>query len=225
MEKPEQGKETPPEEGKEEKVTIKVQGQDKEVTQAELVELAQKGDDYTAKTQKLAEDRKKMEEETQQKAEELAEQYLAKVEEEKPPVVDDTLTEDQQRIAKLEKDIATMKGSTEETRVAQYELQYEKNLAVCKTKFPNMDEKVVLATLSANPKLDMEQLAKESHESKEKERDEWVKQYLDSKTKQPKEMGGGQTPPQQPDKEYTAKDLKTGSVKRAAADFIRQRDE
>jgi hypothetical protein len=40
-----------------EKYTIKWQGQEKEVTQAELLDLAQKGFDYTKKTQTLAEER------------------------------------------------------------------------------------------------------------------------------------------------------------------------
>jgi hypothetical protein len=40
-----------------EKYTIKWQGQDKEVTQAELFDLAQKGYDYTSKTQSLAQER------------------------------------------------------------------------------------------------------------------------------------------------------------------------
>jgi hypothetical protein len=40
-----------------EKYTIKWQGQDKEVTQAELFDLAQKGFDYTSKTQALASER------------------------------------------------------------------------------------------------------------------------------------------------------------------------
>uniref|UniRef100_A0A6M3ILK6 Uncharacterized protein n=1 Tax=viral metagenome TaxID=1070528 RepID=A0A6M3ILK6_9ZZZZ len=40
------------------KFKIKVDGQEKEVTELELIELAQKGDDYTSKTQKLADERK-----------------------------------------------------------------------------------------------------------------------------------------------------------------------
>ncbi len=43
-----------------EKYTIKWQGQDKEVTQAELLDLAQKGFDYTQKTQTLAEERNRL---------------------------------------------------------------------------------------------------------------------------------------------------------------------
>jgi hypothetical protein len=51
-----------PEEGADEpdepdKYTIRWQGQDKEVTQAELLDLAQKGFDYTQKTQALAQER------------------------------------------------------------------------------------------------------------------------------------------------------------------------
>lgn len=44
-------------ESDEETYTIKWQGQDKEVTQTELLELAQKGFDYTSKTQALAAER------------------------------------------------------------------------------------------------------------------------------------------------------------------------
>lgn len=46
--------------GSEPLFTIKVGGVEREVTQTELIELAQKGDDYTRKTQQLAEDRKRV---------------------------------------------------------------------------------------------------------------------------------------------------------------------
>lgn len=44
-------------EDEQDKYTIRWQGQDKEVTQAELLDLAQKGFDYTQKTQALAQER------------------------------------------------------------------------------------------------------------------------------------------------------------------------
>ena len=55
------GEQTPETEGEEpDKFIIKWQGQDKEVTQAELLDLAQKGFDYTQKTQALAEERNQL---------------------------------------------------------------------------------------------------------------------------------------------------------------------
>lgn len=206
---------------------IKVQGEEKELPLSKVLELAQKGDDYELKMKTLKEDREKMGEETQRKAEELAEQYLTNLAQEQPQQpqqpAQEPLDPQDKRIADLEQKLAKMEGSTEETKVAQYELQYEKNLADCKTKFPLMDEKVILATLSANPQLNMEELAKESHEGKEKERDGWIKDYLESKTKQPKETGGGPSaPPLTPPKEMSGKDLIKGNVKRAATEFIRE---
>jgi len=49
--------EAKPEEPETDKYVIKWQGEDKEVTRAELLDLAQKGFDYTQKTQKLAQER------------------------------------------------------------------------------------------------------------------------------------------------------------------------
>ena len=170
-----------------------------------------------------------MVEETQRKAEELAEQYLNQLAEEQrqqPPITPDNLDPTEKRIAQLEQKLAKMEKGTEDTRVAQYQLQYERQLADCKTKYPEMDEKVILATLSANPELDMEELAKESHESREKEKDAWIKKYLAEKGKQPKESGGGPSaPPLTPAKEFTGKDLFDGTVRKAATEFIRGQQE
>jgi hypothetical protein len=58
-EEPEQA-EAEPETDEPEKYTIKWQGKDKEVTQDELLDLAQKGFDYTQKTQQLAEERNQL---------------------------------------------------------------------------------------------------------------------------------------------------------------------
>jgi hypothetical protein len=63
-EEPEEKEEPPVESASEEpeddKYTIKWQGQEKEVTQKELIELAQKGFDYTQKTQALAEEKEQL---------------------------------------------------------------------------------------------------------------------------------------------------------------------
>lgn len=210
----------------EQKFKIKVQGQEKEVPLNELLELAQKGDDYTAKTQALSEEKKKMAEETQKKAEELAYEYLEQVRQEeanKPKPIDESLDPQEQRIQKLEKAISEMKEGSERQSIAQYELEYETKLKDCKSKYPEMNEKVILATLSANPELDMEELAKESHEAKGKERDQIIKDYLEGKKKQPKTEGGGpSSAPIGPQKELKGKDLSTGVVKRAATEAIRQ---
>jgi hypothetical protein len=54
---PEPEKEKEPEPPKEEKYKIKIDGQEEEVTKEQLLELAQKGKDYTRKTQQLSEER------------------------------------------------------------------------------------------------------------------------------------------------------------------------
>jgi len=210
----------------EQKFKIKVQGQEKEVPLNELLELAQKGDDYTKKTQELSAKEAKMAEDTQKKAEELAFDYLEQVKQEeanKPKPIDENLDPQEQRIQKLERELETVKQGSEKQVVAQYELEYETKLRDCKSKYPEMNEKVVLATLSANPELNMESLSKESHEGRISEKDNWIKEYLEKKKKQPRtENGGPSSAPISPTRELTAKDLSNGEVRKQASEAIRQ---
>lgn len=206
---------------------IKVQGVEKELPLSKMLELAQKGDDYELKMKAIKTDREKIEEEVLQKAEELNEQYISEFQQQvNQKDVETKQYENPQdkKIAELELEVAKMKKGTEDTKVAQYELQYEKKLAECKAKYPQMDERVVLALLTTNPDLDMEKIAKESHENKETERDKIIKEYIELKKKQPKELVGG-GPSSQKIPEFKGKDLMSGNVKRAATEFLRQSTE
>lgn len=233
MVEPTKGQQPSPEE---QKFKIKVQGEEKEVPLNELLELAQKGDDYTRKTQSLSEEKRRMEEDTQRKAEDLVEQYLANLEEEKakkPPVDEGYLDPVQKEIRELRNEIATMKKGSEEIKVAQYQLQYQEELAKCTEKYPMLDKRVVLASMHANTRLKMEDVAKESHTEElskmsdlkrlpQEAKDAVIKEYLANKSKQPREFGGGpSSPPITPTKPLTGQDLSTGNVKRAATEFIK----
>ena len=116
-----------------------------------------------------------------------------------------------------------MKKGSDESEVKRLELQFETQIKDLKGQYPDMNEQVVIATLMANPDLDMAKLAKDSHEGLSKQRDGWIKDYLDGKKQQPKTEGGGpSTLPIEPKKDLTGKDLSTGEVKRQAADAVRQ---
>lgn len=203
---------------------IKFEGKEVEVNSIELLELAQKGKDYTQKTQELSEKEKKLQEQVQSQAEELALQYIDELQKQPSKTeTDETLDPQEKRIRQLEEKIANLEKGSEERAVTQYELKFETELKELKGKYPDLDERVVLATMMANPNLDMEEVAKEDHETNTKKRDEWIKQYLEDKKKQPRTEGGGaRTIPSTTEKPLTGKDLSTGKVRQVATESILQ---
>ena len=203
---------------------IKFEGKEVEVNSTELLELAQKGRDYTQKTQELSEKEKKMQEQVQSQAEELALQYIEELQKQPPKTeTDETLDPQEKRIRQLEEKIVNLEKGSEERTVTHYELQFETELKDLKSKYPNLDERVVLAMMMANPNLDMTEVAKENHETNIKQRDEIIKKYLEDKKKQPKTEGGAPSNiPSTPEKPLTAKDLSSGIVRKIATEHIRQ---
>lgn len=204
---------------------LTIEGKEVEINSTkELLELAQKGKDYTQKTQELSEEKKKIQEQIQSKAEELALQYIEELQTKSPEAKpDDTLDPQEKRILQLEEKLANLEKGSEERSIAQYELKFETELKELKGKYPSLDERVVLATMMANPDLDMEDVAKENHETKTKERDDIIKKYLEDKKKQPKTDGGGsRSIPSSQEKPLSGKDLSTGMVRKIATEHIRQ---
>ena len=187
--------ETPPEE----KIKITIDGEEQELTQAEIIALAQKGGDYTQKMQGIS---KKIGEETEKKTQERIQEMIdsgeitktegkkLSAEAEDPDSWEGALA----RIGKLEK---TAKGYEEQSNVVKLEREYENQLKDLKGKYPQMNDMVVLTTLLNNPKASMEDVAKWSHEQELSKKDETIKTYLKGKKEGAKkgiESGRGATP-------------------------------
>ena len=165
-----------------EKLKITIDGEEQELTQDEIVKLAQQGGDYTKKTQDLA---RRIGEESDRKTGERIQQMIDSGELTGKKKDDDEDTTDPwaamvKRIDKLE---TTAKGYESNAEVVRQEQQLEGEIKELKKTYSEMDEMVVLATMLTNPKADMADVAKWSHEKEVSKKDEHIKGYLKEKGK------------------------------------------
>jgi len=150
---------------------IKVRGKTEKVPVSKLIELAQMGTDYTAKTQELAKRaREEAAELAKQMAPDVARQLIFKAfseesseEEPEDPVV---------------AEIRTVRAELETLKREQADRQLKELVGNLKSKYPKMDEERFYARLLVDPSANPEEVAKTLHEANSAYEKQVLEQYL-----------------------------------------------
>ena len=179
-----------------EKLKITIDGEEQELTQDEIVKLAQQGGDYTKKTQDLA---RRIGEESDRKTGERIQQMIDSGELTGKKKDDGEETTDPwaamvKRIDKLETTAGDYKQQDEVVRQEQI---IEGEIKELKKTHPLIDELMVLTIMRDNPQSQTSEVMKWCQEREEKKEGETIKRYLKSKKEGAKSgilSGKGATP-------------------------------
>jgi hypothetical protein len=150
---------------------IKVRGETKKVPINELIELAQKGTDYTIKTQELSQKAKEM---AQEMAPEIARELILKA-------FAPTGEEGEEEIDPVVKEIQNLKTELDTLKREQADRQLQELVGKLKEKYPKMDEERFYARLLVNPSADPEEVAKTLHEANDAYEKKVLEAYLQEK--------------------------------------------
>lgn len=173
---------------------VVVNGEEKDVNLSDLIANYQKGEDYTQKSQALASDRAKNEEEIERKATEMYLKALSDAEDKDKKDDQDPNEAQDGRIKELE-DRLSKRDQQDSDAESDRELKTVMEGLV--EKYPEMDKDKVLVKFyqEASESKDVEKLftdlAKESHDSTIKQRQDIIEKYIEEKTKNP--LGSGET--------------------------------
>lgn len=161
--------------GEEPTYEIKVRGKTEKVPLSQLIELAQKGTDYTAKTQELSQRAREMAQEmAKEMAPEVARELIFKAFSAEQPAEDEEIDPVVREIQGLRTELETLKRE-------QADRQLKELVTSLKEKYPKMDEERFYARLMVNPQADPEEVARALHEANEAFERQVLENYLKEK--------------------------------------------